>query len=32
MDDIKGSVNDYLLFVFDPCLVNHIQIILRNFT
>jgi hypothetical protein len=31
MDGIKGSVYDYLLFVFDPCLANHIKIILRNF-
>ena len=28
---MKGSVYDYLLFVFDPCLSNHIKIILRNF-
>ena len=31
MDGMKGSVYDYLLFVFDPCLANHIKIILRNF-
>jgi len=31
MDGTKGSVYDYLLFVFGTCLANHIQIILRNF-
>jgi hypothetical protein len=31
MDGIKGSVYDYLLFVFDLCLANYIKIILRNF-
>ena len=31
MGGIKGSVCDYLLFVFGPCLANHIKIILRNF-
>ena len=31
MDGIKGSVYDYLLFVFDPCLANRIKIILGNF-
>jgi hypothetical protein len=31
MDGIKGSVYDYLFFVFGPCLAKNIKMILRNF-